>query len=161
LVDYKFSYIKELSHDSAYFEQITELDLLYMPKPWSRATWKNFKSKSEDFFYCIKSSEDRIIGFALCHFNQLMEETHLLKICVIPKLRGSGISSEFFQFIASHQTNCGSIKCFLEVAIQNKEAIQFYNKLGFAKLVVKKSFYSDGSDALALLLEYNKTCQIK
>lgn len=161
MVDYKFSYTQELSPDSNYLEQITELDLLYMPNPWSRKTWKNFKSKREDFFYFIKNSEDLILGFAMCHFNHLMEETHLLKICVIPKLRGSGLSSKFFQFIASHQGAHGSIKCFLEVAIQNKGAIEFYNKLGFTKLVVKKSFYSDGSDALALLLEYNKTCQIK
>lgn len=81
---------------------------------------------------------------------------HLFKIVVNPTYRGKGMASaamqEWFKILMQE----GATGVYLEVDELNTVALKLYKGLGFKTLCVKKAFYSDGHNALAMELIFPK-----
>ena len=74
---------------------------------------------------------------------------HLLKIVTHPLSRGEGYASKLLSGAESVLDSSGKI--FLEVATNNKAALNLYEALGYTTLRKVKRFDSDGSDALEMM----------
>ncbi len=130
--------------------EIAALDKSLMTLNWSSEQWRDSLSLDEHFhlIYCPKKA---LLAF---HLNPLDSSIHLYKIAVSENLKGSGFSKRLFsKFIEMIQiSRIGLQEIYLEVESKNLRAISFYNHLGFKKIHLKKSFYSNGDDAVIMTL---------
>jgi len=137
----KDSSIKELA-------EILELEKVCFNSPWSY----------DMYFSCIKKTytilkhityENKIIGFILCEI--IYDELNLLKIAIHPLYRKQGLA---LLLVKDLFKNIKINNIYLEVSVNNIAAINFYTKLGFKTINVRKKYYSNGDDANIMLCTY-------
>lgn len=131
-------------------QQIINFDQEFFPYPWDFEQWKSLWDQSRYKLWGCKNNGE-IIGFVLFDASQV-ESWHLLKIIILPRFRGSGLSRRFFNSVLKllHEEQVQSV--YLEVAIGNEVALNFYKAFGFKILVEKNKYYSDGQSAFAMQL---------
>ena len=99
-----------------------------------------------------KISTRKIIGFVT--FYHVKDEIEIIQICILKSYQrknyGSLIIDKMKQLINIK-------KIFLEVSVENSQAINFYLKNGFKKIGIRKAYYKVNNqriDALRLLFEF-------
>lgn len=146
------SYIGELAHiDQSLFEQICDLDSLYMDYPWSFKEWQSFKNGSIQSLVVVEVIDELVVGFCVFEYSEF-EWAHLLKIATATNHRSQGIEKELFRKGFNYLNQKKIERCTLEVHADNERAISLYQKLGFHEFLRSKGFYKDGGDALKMLL---------
>ena len=140
--------------------EISKLDGLWMRHYWSRSQWEEEflgPQSKRSVLFLLKDDEGAIKGLNLYSLNPWIHQAHLLKIALDDKLKGSGAAKRLFDGAVDWMKNRADTdfsihEIYLEVAINNTRAINFYRKMGFTELCEKKGFYSDGADAMSMLL---------
>ncbi len=98
-----------------------------------------------------KIEEKKIIGFI--YFFHVKDEIEIVKIGIIKSHQRKSYGSILINEIKKLKIK----KIFLEVSIQNVNAINFYFKNGFKKIGVRKGYYASNNssriDALRLMLK--------
>jgi ribosomal-protein-alanine N-acetyltransferase len=82
-------------------------------------------------------------------------EAEILTLAVAPAARGRGLGRALLQAAINRAQESGAQTMFLEVGTDNPHALALYAGLGFAKVGMRKGYYSGpsgGSDALVLRL---------
>ena len=121
-----------------------ELDL-HSIKLWNKRQWKNELEK--DYINAIGIySNNSILG--VCVFHKIYDEVEIRYLSVHPSYKRRGIGKKLIYKIIEECKNDNIKKIFLEVSLNNKQAINFYNYFGFETIRVRKKYYKDGSDAL-------------
>lgn len=138
------------SDSSRKLEEIWNLDQSHFPYPWKVHDWQNL-GPDFDLFY-IEDISSKLVGFALFQVFPLDKRVELLKVCIHPELRGNKIGQKFLEESFRNYRKLAIESCLLEVAISNSTAIKCYLKLGARELCVNKKFYSDGEDAVTMLI---------
>jgi ribosomal protein S18 acetylase RimI-like enzyme len=128
---------------------LASFDQLYFPSPWTTEQWLELNFHHHLIFTLGRSELE---GLALFHRVTSDETAHLLKICLLPEARGSGVAIDFWEEILQDLRSKSVKSIFLEVEITNLRAIGFYRKMGFERLRLIKRFYSDGADAFTMQL---------
>jgi len=105
--------------------------------PWSL---KSFKSELLNPQSILKVAEldGEIAGYVV--LRKILDEAEILSIAVKPEMRRKGIATELIKNALEEIKD--SVKaCFLEVRVSNKQAISFYEKIGFRKVGMRKKYY--------------------
>jgi [ribosomal protein S18]-alanine N-acetyltransferase len=119
---------------------VAELEKKISQNPWSLDQLKEeFRNPYSHFF--------KIDSRAYLFFRVVDGQAHILGLGVDPQYRRQGLATKLMRLV--DKTRVKSI--FLEVRESNYGAIQAYLSLGFSKLNLIKSFYSDGEAALVML----------
>ncbi len=139
-----FTDLSQLTQEE--FEEILHFDAEFFDYPWTRAQWEECYS-SGNYLISYKPG----YGFCLFHLNFYEQMAHLLKILVLPEKRTLKIGFDLYQSALVKIENLSLKKLYLEVAVDNIVAINFYEKLGFKKLKLAKKYYSDGKSAWSML----------
>tara|TARA_Y100001968_G_C19195226_1_gene637185 strand:+ start:338 stop:766 length:429 start_codon:yes stop_codon:yes gene_type:complete len=98
-----------------------------------------------------KLQTTKIIGFAC--FYHVKDEVEILKIGVLKSCQRKKYGSLIINEIKKLKIK----KIFLEVSVENLQAINFYLKNGFKKIGIRKAYYKRNKqriDALRLLFEF-------
>ena len=106
----------------------------------------------QDTIKIWKISTQKIIGFVI--FYHIKDEIEIIQIGIIKSCQRKNYGSLIINKIKKLK-DIGKI--FLEVAIGNTQAINFYLKNGFKKIGVRKAYYKVNKqriDALRLLFEF-------
>jgi len=121
-----------------------ELDLKSI-RLWNQNQWKNELEK--DYVTAIGIYLDNTI-LGVCVFHRIFDEAEIRYLSVHPSYKRIGIGKKLIYkiFIECKLSNIKRI--FLEVSLKNKQAISFYDYLGFKTICIRKKYYKDGSDAL-------------
>lgn len=94
--------------------------------------------------------DDLIAGYVI--FNQIADESELLRIAVDKQYQGKGFGNmlleKYINFISG---NCE--KAFLEVRDSNIIAKSLYEKYGYIKIATRKQYYSNPTDD-GIIYEY-------
>lgn len=135
---------------SAFLSSIIQLDSSEFPHPWSESEWKSYLERTSSYFLIMQGPSLELAGFLALDINVVSQQAHLYKILVAQKFRRKGLSKRLVAHFIRNEVGCDNI--YLEVSVLNTSAINLYNSLGFNNLVLKKKFYSDGSDAFAMQL---------
>ena len=83
------------------------------------------------------------------------DEAEILTLAVAPTARGKGLGRALLQAAINRVQAIGAQTMFLEVGADNPHALALYAGLGFAKVGMRKAYYSTlsgGSDASVLRL---------
>ena len=144
-----------------------ELDCLReISKEWQKSQdfWKvdelfeSLKRPEVMLFYLVDGTKDmRWVGVLVATI--LFETAEILFVFVAPSNRRSGNAStlynEFLNAISKTGHTDSVSDIFLEVRPSNFSAVNFYKKLGFIELKRRRSYYSDGEDAIVMKKSLN------
>lgn len=82
-------------------------------------------------------------------------ESHILNICVQPKLRRQGLGRRMLDYLMDEARRTGAETMLLEVRVSNTAAINMYQQAGFNEIGNRPNYYpaNDGRED-ALLMAY-------
>lgn len=84
------------------------------------------------------------------------EDSHLINIAVEKGMRRSGLGSLFMRRLIMFAEECAAKRMRLEVRAGNEAAVSLYLKFGFRITGREKAYYSNGEDALVMLLTFGE-----
>lgn len=123
--------------------QLADLDVVLRieqeghPVPWSRGVFEDCIAGRNQ---CLLAERDgEIVGFAI--FSFIVDEFHLLNICVSSAMQGRGYGREFLNHLLSLAVHHSMQVIFLEVRASNKAAISLYHSHGFNEVGVRRDYY--------------------
>ena len=130
--------------------KLTEIDEDIFDYPASIKDFENYFK--EDTIKIWKISTQKIIGFVI--FYHVRDEIEIIQIGIMKSCQRKNYGS----LIVNKIKKLKDIrKIFLEVSVENTQAINFYLKNGFKKIGIRKAYYKvnkQRKDALRLLFEF-------
>jgi len=106
--------------------------------PW---TEKNFKDSlnSGHHAWVFFDGSSEIIAYTIVQ--QIVDETHLLNICVKPSAQGKGFGRKIINFVVDFANSISSVLIVLEVRRSNQRAQKLYLQAGFNEMSIRKDYY--------------------
>jgi [ribosomal protein S18]-alanine N-acetyltransferase len=80
------------------------------------------------------------------------DELHLIHIAAHPNARRKGAGRALMEALVDHAQARRSRLVLLEVRRSNRPAIRLYRAFGFTAMGVRRGYYSDGEDAIEMML---------
>tara|TARA_B100000963_G_C22133140_1_gene454179 strand:- start:15 stop:452 length:438 start_codon:yes stop_codon:yes gene_type:complete len=121
-----------------------DLDLKSI-KLWNQSQWRNELEK--DYVTSIGIfSNNSILG--VCVFHKIYDEAEIRYLSVHPSYKRKGLGKSLIYEIFKECKSENIKRIYLEVSFKNKQALSFYDYLGFETIRIRKKYYKDGSDAL-------------
>lgn len=102
---------------------------------------------SETFFVATNEG-DELLGYCVCSIDG--RAAHLISIAVHRSYRRMGVATALLDRLVEHLKERSVEEMWLEVSVNNEEAVALYCKWGFEKQTTFPDYYSDGSDALRM-----------
>ena len=128
------------------YDVLSQIEKSIFQDPISKIELKNFEEQPA--YKIWKIEEKKIVGFV--SFFHVKDEIEIIKICIIKSHQRKNYGSILINEIKKLKIK----KIFLEVSIENVNAINFYIKNGFQKISVRKGYYANDKssriDALRL-----------
>lgn len=113
---------------------------------------KLLQDHGDSFF--IAEMSDQPVGY--CIATRDGKFAHLISIAVLREHRRKGVGRALLQHLVEYLVRRGVEELWLEVKTGNKEAIELYEKFGFARMMILENYYSDGAPALRMRLALRK-----
>ena len=138
---------------------VSAIEKLTHIQPWS----ENVLTDCYHSDYLCFVAEDNNCKKALKGYiilSQVMDEAHLLNLCVSLKYQGSGLGRELTAWGIDEAIKKGARKMFLEVRRSNWRAISLYESFGFSEIGIRTNYYqgsfiSEDAVVMALVLPVN------
>ncbi len=105
--------------------------------PWSVRGFEN--SLEQGLNYLFYSVEGKKLGY--CCILPVLDEAHILNICVAPEYQGKGIASGALKKILAKLQENNYQTALLEVRKSNQPALKLYQSLGFRQDGIRKKYY--------------------
>ncbi len=122
------------------------------PLPWSEKMLASSLQKDEVWGYLLHG---KLVAYAIVSY--VLDEAHLLNICVHPDSAGQGIGRKMLRLVIRKAIDRRSSMMFLEVRVSNKAAISLYFSEGFNEVGIRPNYYPginhQKEDALLMTLE--------
>ena len=123
-------------------------------------TANHFPWSEKNFVDCLKTGyqatifyqhENEIIGFSI--IQQVVDEAHLLNICVRPEKQRQGLGREILNHAIDYAKIISAQLIVLEVRQSNHRAQQLYLQTGFNEMAVRSGYYpaKDGREDAILM----------
>lgn len=122
------------------------------PIPWSQSVFEDSLSGSNHCW--VVMSEGQVVGHAIV--SVVLDEFHLLNICVSPAYQGKGLGRECLEFLIVWAQERNLAMFFLEVRASNEGAIALYHSAGFNEVGVRPNYYpadNGREDAILMTLQ--------
>lgn len=110
-----------------------------LARPWTKA------------WVAMGNDEDRVVGYLLSW--HVADELHILQVASALGDRRRGIGRALVEQALAYAVSQRVRLVLLEVRRSNGAAIALYRRVGFIGSSVRRGYYSDGEDALEMLLE--------
>ena len=130
--------------------KLIEIDKDIFDYPSSIKDFENYFK--EDTVKIWKISTQKIIGFVI--FYHVRDEIEIIQFGIMKPCQRKNYGSLILNKIKKLKD---IRKIFLEVSVENNQAINFYLKNGFKKIGIRKAYYKvnkQRTDALRLLFEF-------
>jgi ribosomal-protein-alanine acetyltransferase len=137
---------------------VLEIERRAYPIPWTQKMLETSLGKDDCFGV---ESGGVLVGYALVSY--ILDEAHLLNICIDPRYKRKGYGRKLLQFVVAKAIEKSSSTFFLEVRESNRSAIELYFSEGFNEVGVRPDYYpaKDGrEDAVLMTLELSVDIQV-
>jgi ribosomal-protein-alanine N-acetyltransferase len=105
---------------------------------WNRAQLESMLTMPHTRLWTAYSHHDRLIGFSVVR--TIAQEAEIMLIAIAPEFQRKSTGSEMLKTITTQSKNDGVTHIFLEVR-SNNHALQFYKKIGFQQIGLRKDYY--------------------
>ena len=138
---------------------VSRIEKLTHIQPWSENVLTD--CYHSDYLCLVAEENDRqkeLKGYII--LSQVLEEAHLLNLCVSLKYQGFGLGRELTARGIKEVVERGARKMFLEVRRSNMRAISLYESFGFSEIAIRTNYYqgssiSEDAVVMALVLPVN------
>ncbi|MGY6274624.1 GNAT family N-acetyltransferase/peptidase C39 family protein [Methylomonas sp. MgM2] len=96
----------------------------------------------------IADIQGRLAGYILIIYHPGTRLARIYSLAVRPALRGQGVAQALIEAGERAARNDGRLYLRLEVNVDNRPAINLYEKLGYRKFGLYRDYYEDHTDAL-------------
>jgi ribosomal-protein-alanine N-acetyltransferase len=125
--------------------------------PWSRGNFED-SLRNGYFGICMRHVTGVLIGY--CVLMPVVDEMHLLNLCVAPRAQGSGAGLALLREAVRITRGKGLSGLLLEVRPSNLRALRLYERFGFATIGRRKNYYParrhSREDALVMRYTFQK-----
>ena len=121
------------------YKTLIQIEKSIFKDPISVNELKSFEMNESHVIWKIEKI--KIIGF-VCFFH-VRDEIEIIKICIVKSHQRKNYGSILINEIKKLNIK----KIFLEVSIENVNAINFYLKNGFQKIGVRKGYYANNKSS--------------
>lgn len=111
------------------------------PFPWTAGIFQDCIKQGYSCWIYEQGGE--IAGYTIVMF--VLDEMHLLNICIRPEDHGKGLGSALLKTMERIARGAKVETCFLEVRQSNFSAIRLYLNAGFNEIGVRKGYYPAAS----------------
>ena len=123
--------VLQLSWQKAYSSFIPQEDLdFYLDKTYSEPSLQEM-SKNPDYICYVAEIEDTIGGWLKLTDNKSEKRFYLSSIYVLPEFQNMKIGEKLYRLACAEAVKKGFTEMYIGVMVQNKRALQWYQKLGF------------------------------
>ena len=134
--------IKEINSKNS--KSCYELDMKTI-KHWNQSQWKIELEKDNVTAIGIYFNNS-ILG--VCVLHKLFDEAEIRYLSVHPSYKRTGLGKKLIAKTFKECKKDNVKRILLEVSLNNKQALSFYDYFGFKTINLRKKYYKDGSDAL-------------
>lgn len=131
-------------------DRIYQIECRVFPNPWPKSFFENDLQKYNTIALVAENNGD-VKGYALA--DCVGDELHITNIAVDPEYQHQGIGRKLLSEIERIGVERDCLYAYLEVRINNLNAINFYKKFGYKILLIRKNYYLDGTDAYVMKKE--------
>ena len=118
-------------------DAVMSIERRAFPFPW---TQKNFQDCLKQGYLCrIYEQSGQILAYSVVML--VLDEMHLLNICVDPDVQGQRLGSRLLHSMECLAQEWQAQTCFLEVRQSNFAAIRLYLNTGFNEVGLRKGYY--------------------
>jgi ribosomal-protein-alanine N-acetyltransferase len=131
--------------------EVSAIESRVFSDPWSADSFLAEIERRADIGYpvVIKGESGTLLAYAVVWF--IVDEIHIGNIAVHPDRQGEGIGTYLLEHILQEGRRRDMVYATLEVRASNVRALALYERFGFRKVAVRKSYYRDNrEDALVL-----------
>ncbi len=138
---------------------VSRIEKLTHIQPWSENVLTDCYHSD---YLCLVAEENdyqkELKGYII--LSQVLDEAHLLNLCVSLKYQGFGLGRELTARGIKEVVKRGARKMFLEVRRSNMRAIRLYESFGFSEIGIRHNYYqgsslSEDAVVMALVLPVN------
>ena len=138
---------------------VSRIEKLTHIQPWSENVLTDCYHSD---YLCLVAEENdyqkELKGYII--LSQVLDEAHLLNLCVSLKHQGFGLGRELTARGIKEVVKRGARKMFLEVRRSNMRAIRLYESFGFSEIGIRTNYYqgsslSEDAVVMALVLPVN------
>ena len=133
---------------------VSRIEKLTHIQPWSENVLTDCYHSD---YLCLVAEENdyqkELKGYII--LSQVLDEAHLLNLCVSLKYQGFGLGRELTARGIKEVVKRGARKMFLEVRRSNMRAIRLYESFGFSEIGIRTNYYQGSSlskDAVVMAL---------
>lgn len=129
-------------------DDVTLLDAICFPNPWSRSLFEGEFEAEGRYARVGRSADGRLAGYIFAMY--FLDEMHVNKLAVAEPFRRYGIATRLMDECVKFARAHGVESISLEVRETNESAIDFYHRLGFQTVYVRKNYYANGEAAIVM-----------
>jgi ribosomal-protein-alanine N-acetyltransferase len=133
------------------FDKIVEVEASSFKRPYPPTLLFSLLRLHGDMFY-VALADGETVGYVV-GAKRRDGSGHVISIAVRPEWRRRGIGTKLMEALLDAFKKRGLRKAVLEVAVSNREAIAFYERLGFKATALLKGYYPWGEDAYFMTKE--------
>ena len=123
---------------------VSRIEKLTHIQPWSENVLTDCYHSD---YLCLVAEENdyqkELKGYII--LSQVLDEAHLLNLCVSLKYQGYGLGRELTARGIKEVVKRGARKMFLEVRRSNMRAISVYESFGFSEIGIRTNYYQGSS----------------
>ncbi len=144
-------------------DKVIEINRLCLPENYIPEFFLDIHRNCSDAFQVAEVNGD-IVGYVMCRLEngfsdfkrfRVVKKGHIVSIAVRPECRkigiGSALLNEMIRILRSFAVN----ECFMEVRVNNFNAIKLYKKNGFEFIRRVHAYYQDGADAYTMGINFS------
>jgi len=131
-------------------KQIMEIEVQSYPEPWKKTHFLDEMQKSYARLLVLTDDDTDMIVIGYIVYWVQSSGISLLNVTVDPKWRGFGFGMKLMQAMIKEAVHEDIPRIVLEVREGNSHAIALYRGIGFQVTHTRKSFYSNGENALVM-----------
>lgn len=120
---------------------------------WSRKIFSEEIMLANKYYYLAKF-DDKFIAYI--GFETNAYDMNLQKIAVLEDYRNCGVATKLFNFSLQQKEKLNKDRYFLEVNVNNLEAINLYKKLGFKIISTRQNYYKNGDACYVMEFQTKK-----
>lgn len=130
--------VREMTWDD--LEQVVAIENANFTAPWTETGFFTYLMREDALFLVAEEGED-IVGY--CGVIMAADEGDITNVSVRQDMQGHGIGKKLVEELIRRTGAAEVASLFLEVRESNGAAIGLYESLGFARMGLRKGYYSD------------------
>lgn len=134
-------------------EEVERINRVFLPENYPGYFFIENYRRFPNSFLVAESADGKVVGYVMCRVESYYVRDytillgHVLSIAVSRKHRRKGIGRALMEGAEAGLRGYGSDAVYLEVRLSNAPAIKLYEVMGYEKIGIIPSYYSDGEDA--------------